>query len=138
MRKIWNGLLLAAIATFALTAVALAAGGWTALEQRGVYRLYSARTSSVSTHTASGIGLAWSVRVDGGTADFEIKYSSVAAGNPNVNLSSTVYLLDGEKISDSFVALVRNPTIHVKRIDQPGTTVYIDISRLEPRQPGDF
>lgn len=107
------------------------------IESSGVQRLYAARTSSVSSHTASGYGLGWSLYAAGGAADFTIKYSSVAGGNQNVNASSTVYVLSGQSISGEFRAMVINPLISIDRIDA-ATTVYLQIPYLAPRAPGSF
>jgi hypothetical protein len=110
-------------------------------EQYGVEQLYSARTSATSSHTVSGFMTGWSLKAVGGTADFEIKHST-SGGNLSVSsmtvVSSTVYLLNGEAIRQDTSGMVRNPLIHIKRIDTPGTTVYIDITYLAPRAPGAF
>ena len=107
------------------------------IESAGVQRMYSARTSAASTHTASGYGIAWSVYLVGGSADFSIKYSSVAGGDPNVNISSTVYGLAGQSLRGRFSAMVFNPIISIDRISA-ATTAYIDIPYLAPRAPGAF
>lgn len=108
------------------------------IENRGVYKLYAARTSSVSTHTVSGVGIAWSVYTVGGSADFTIKYSTINNGDPNVNASSKAFALNGVPMGDVFKAIVNNPVISVDRIDQPGTTIYVDIEYLAPRAPDSF
>ena len=105
------------------------------IESPGVYKVFSSRTSSISTHVAVGYGLAWSVYAVGGTADFEVKYSSITNGDPDVNRSSTSYALQGVPMGGPFTAIVLNPTIYISRIDA-ATTVYIDIPHLEPRSPG--
>lgn len=123
----------------ALVALPLIAGAldFKTLEGPGVQRLYSARTSAVSSHTVSGYGLGWSAYASGGTADFVIKYSSVNGGDPSVNASSTVYILNGQQIGGEFKAMVANPIIRIERIDA-ATTIYIDIPYLAPRAPGAF
>ncbi len=107
------------------------------IESSGVQRMYSAKTSVVSSHTATGYGLGWSLYAVGGTADFTIKYSSMVAGDPNVNASSKSYILAGAVKSGEFKAMVFNPLISIDRIDA-ATTVYIDIPYLAPRAPGAF
>lgn len=118
-------------------------------EQYGVHMTYAARTSNVSTHTVAGILVGYSMLAVGGTADFEFKHSTVAwmvdpsftpAPNtdPNINLSSTSYLLNGIALNNTEHGFVTNPVIYLKRIDQPGTTVYIYIDYLKPRYPGEF
>ncbi len=107
------------------------------IESSGVQRHYAAKTSAVSSHTATGYGLSWSLYAVGGTADFSIKYSSVAGGDPNVNLSSLAYVLSGQNVRGEFKAMVRNPIISIDRIDA-ATTIYVDIPYLAPRAPGAF
>ena len=107
------------------------------IESSGVQRMYAARTSVVSSHSATGYGLGWSVYMAGGSADFTIKYSSVAGGNPNVNISSTVYALAGQSVRGAFKAMVMNPILSIDRIDA-NTTAYIEVPYLAPRAPGAF
>ena len=131
MKKfVWSLLVLMPVLAFSLD--------FKQLESSGVQLMYAARTSAVSTHTAVGYGLGWSLYAVGGTADFTIKYSSVAEGDPNVNSSSTVYILSGQSMSGEFKAMVYTPIISIDRIDTPGTTVYIEVPYLAPRAPGAF
>ena len=107
------------------------------IESSGAQRLYAARTSAASSHTASGYGLGWSLYAVGGTADFRIWHSTVAGGASSVNVSSTVYILSGQSMSGEFKAMVFNPSISIDRIDS-ATTVYIEVPYLAPRAPGAF
>jgi len=107
------------------------------IESSGAQRLYAARTSATSSHTASGYGLGWNLYAVGGTADFRIWHSTVAGGASSVNVSSTVYILSGQSMSGEFKAMVFNPSISIDRIDA-ATTVYIEVPYLAPRAPGAF
>ena len=107
------------------------------IESSGAQRMYAARTSATSSHTASGYGLGWSIATVGGTADFRIWHSTVAGGASSVNVSSTVYILSGQSMSGEFRAMVFNPSLSIDRIDA-ATTVYIEIPYLAPRAPGAF
>lgn len=132
-------LILAAVAAAVASAIGMASAAPKApnvtVEGSGVQNLYSARTSSVSSHTASGWMLGWNVTAIGGTADFQIKHSTVAGGDLNVNASSTIYVLSGQSVNDSARGMVRNPLILITRIDAD-TTVYIDIAILGERGDG--
>ncbi len=133
----------AAVAILAATAHAL---NTKYLEDYGASRTYSARTSIVSSHTVTGILVGWSVMTQGGSADFEVKHSTnyqwldanYPPGDPNVNDSSTIYVLAGQEVHASERGFVVNPTILITRIDQPGTTAYVLIQYLAPRYPGEF
>ena len=107
------------------------------IESSGVQRMYAAKTSSISSHSATGYGLGWSIYMVGGTADFTIKYSSVTGGDPNINISSTVYALSGQSVRGRFSAMVKNPILSIDRIDS-ATTAYIEIPYLAPKAPGSF
>lgn len=108
------------------------------IEAPGVQINYEARTSVVSSHTVSGYLLSWNVSAVGGTADFVVKHSTIAAADPNVNVSSTIYVLSGQSVSDKAVGRMKNAMILITRIDTPGTTVYVDMVYLAPRAPGAF
>lgn len=128
---------------FILAIVVMATAGLVAgqsfktLEDAGVQKNYAAKTSSPSSHTATGFLSSWSVEAVGGTADFVIKHSTVAGGNPDVNISSTIYALAGEALSDNARGRVVNPMIVITRLDA-ATTVYIDITTLAPRATGAY
>ena len=121
-----------------LAAVPLYALDFKLKESSGVEMLYSKRVSAISSHTVTGYGLSWSVKAVGGTADFHIKHSTIAGANVEVNRSSTVYVLSGETVEDSFSGLVVNPLLLIERIDQPGCTVYVEIGYLKARGKGSF
>ena len=137
------GLALLVVVALAPLAIALKL---TNHEVVGMPQLYEARTSVVSTHVVTGLLSSWSVYAVGGTADFEFKYSTSVAvpyaaknvyANSSVIVSSTIYLTDGMQVGDLEDGMVINPLIFIKRIDSPGTTVYVDISYITPR-PGEF
>lgn len=107
------------------------------IESSGAQRLYAAKTSAISSHTVSGYGLGYSLYAVGGSADFRIFHSTVAGGSNFVNVSSTVYLLQGQSINGEFRAMVFNPSISIDRIDA-ATTIYIEVPYLAPRAPGAF
>ncbi len=119
----------------ALAALRASAVDYKTLEAYGAQRTYSARASATSSHTVVGLLLSWSVTSIGGATDFEVKHSTVAA-DQNVNVSSTIYVLAGQSVSDSGVGQVKNPLIWISRIDTPGTTAYVDITYLAPRGGG--
>ena len=127
-------LILGAVIAFPFLASAL---DFKQIESSGVQRLYAARTSAISSNTVTGYGLGWSLYAVGGTADFRINYSSSIGTSPDVNMSSTVYLLQGQSLSGEFKAMVYNPNITIDRIDS-ATTIYIEIPYLAPRAPGAF
>lgn len=138
------------ILTLALITISLLKGSASAIntkffEDYGAERQYSARVSAISSHTVTGIMTAWSVTAVGGSADFQIKHSTTyvqsdtnPAPPPEVNTSSTMYVLSGGNVKGVTRGIVTNPTIFLSRIDQPGATVYIIIDYLAPRQPGEF
>ena len=131
----------------ALCIIGMALGAWLAgdisaiapktLEDFGAQRLYSARSSAVSSHTVSGYLLSWSLTAIGGAVDFEVKHTTSTGSDGNVNTSSTIYALQGQVISDTAGALVNNPILLITRIDA-ATTAYIDISYLAPRDRGNY
>lgn len=131
-----------AVVALGILMVASRAQTFKTLESAGVKQVYSARTSSTSSHTVSGFMVSWSVKAVGGGASFIIKHSSTSAGNlatgAETITSSTVYVLSGETVSEKVEAMVKNPLIHLDSIDTPGCTVYIDIGYLQQRAPGAF
>lgn len=125
------GLILAAASLGLMSA---SAETFKTLEDSGVEMIYSKRVSDISSHSITGIGMSWSVKAVGGTADFHIKHSTIAGASVEVNRSSTVYVLSGESVKDSFGGIVVNPVLLIERIDQPGCTVYVDIKYLKRRE----
>lgn len=123
-----------ALLAFAAPAAALE---FKTLESPGVEMFYSSRAYVASSHTVTGYLASWSIKITGGTGEFEVKHSTIAGGNPNVNLSSTVYVASGETISAGAKGAVVNPLIWVKTLDA-GATAYIDIQYLKRRAPGVF
>ena len=136
MRNKISAVILLAGAAIGLGGMAASAQDFKTIESRGAYNVYSASTSAISTHTVSGYGLSWSVKTAGGTANFQIKHST-SNGDPNVNLSSSIYVASGEEVSSDVRGMARNLTIHLTRLDT-AATVYIDIEYLAPRAPGAF
>ena len=94
-----------------------------------------------STNTVSGVnyyGTSWSVASTTGSADFEVKFASAMGGLVDVYKSSSIRVLAGGSVGDKFESMSINPMILVTRVDNPGTTVYIDIGYLAPRAKGGF
>ena len=130
---------IAVIAALALAALGISnAATFKTIESPGVQMNYSARASDISSHTVVGYVTSWSVTAIGGAADFEVKHSTIGTGDQNVNLSSTIYVLSGQSVSDTSVGMMKNALILITRIDQPGATVYVDMTYLKARSPEGF
>ena len=126
------------LASLLMATAGLVAGqSFKTLEDAGVQTVYSARTSSASSHTVTGFLASWSVLSVGGSVDFVVKHSTRAGASVDVNISSVIYTTDGTPVSDKALGRVVNPMIVIQRLDS-ATTAYIDISYLKERAPGNY
>lgn len=112
------------------------------IETFGAEILYSARTSSVSTHTVTGMMTSYSVTAIGGTCDFTVRHSTNPAGTDfvsdnSVNIGSKTFVLSGQSIAVNQKAIVMNPQLIIERIDA-NTTAYVLIQYLKTRFPGEY
>ena len=134
MKKTWLAVVAGALGLWAAQARAI---NLKTQEVIGAEQFYHARVSAASSHTVTGLLLGWSVTSIGGATDFQVKHSTTIMGDStsalNVNQSSTIYVLAGQSLNRGAGGLVVNPLIYITRIDQPGTTAYVDILYLKPR-----